>query len=63
NEQYNKTGAAIFWTHEFERFRDFFSSKKKKQQNFPQTLPPEFLPPTELPQDTLPLETILELNE
>ncbi|MFK7908402.1 MAG: translocation/assembly module TamB domain-containing protein [Chitinophagales bacterium] len=63
NEQYNKTGAAIFWTHEFERFRDFFSSKKKKQQNFPQTLPPEFLPPAELPQDTLPLETILELNE
>lgn len=66
NEQYNKTGAAIFWTHEFERLADLisFNQKNKKKNASPNSLPPELLPPpTILPKDSLRLETILELNE
>ncbi|MGB0930556.1 MAG: translocation/assembly module TamB domain-containing protein [Chitinophagales bacterium] len=62
NEQYNKTGAAIFWTHEFERFADLFRSNKKNVS--PNTVPSELLiPPVELSEDSMRLETILEINK
>ena len=66
NDPYNKTGAAIFWTHEFERFVDLFQFlKKNKDKNLPaNTVPREMLsPPKEELKDSMRLETILEINK